>query len=65
MSVAEFNKLKNENAKLRQELSAFDLDFFEEIENLKYAHSEAMRRLKMYESADQQRRSGSEYRRGY
>lgn len=65
VSVVEFNKLKNENAKLRQELSAFDLDFFEEIENLKYAHSEAMRRLKMYESADQQRRSGGDYRRGY
>lgn len=42
-------KLKAENARLKDELSAFDLDFFEEIENLKYAHSEAMKQLKWYE----------------
>jgi hypothetical protein len=42
-------RLKEENEKLRQELSAFDLDFFEEIENLKYAHSEAIKKLKVYE----------------
>lgn len=49
LSAAEVQRLKEENAKLRQELSAFDLDFFEEIENLKYAHAEAVRKLRMYE----------------
>ena len=42
-------KLKTENARLKDELSAFDLDFFEEIENLKYAHAEATKQLKWYE----------------
>ena len=41
--------LREENEKLKQELSAFDLDFFEEIENLKFAHAEAIRKLKIYE----------------
>ena len=52
----ELNKLKNlnkqlseENNKLKTELSAFDLDFFEEIENLKFAHAEAIRKLRVYE----------------
>jgi hypothetical protein len=36
-----------------QELSAFDLDFFEEIENLKYSHSELIKKLKFYESGDE------------
>ena len=48
-SAAEAKRLKEENEKLRQELSAFDLDFFEEIENLKYAHSEAVKKLWQYE----------------
>eukprot|EP00049_Salpingoeca_infusionum_P016736 m.345685 g.345685 ORF g.345685 m.345685 type:complete len:54 (-) comp16141_c1_seq13:4039-4200(-) len=30
-----FKQLQSENAKLREELSAFDLTFFEEIEQLK------------------------------
>merc|ERR1712196_17906 len=34
-------QLEDENDKLRQELSAFDMDFFEEIETLRYAHAEA------------------------
>lgn len=51
LSGAEVQRLKEENTKLRQELSAFDLDFFEEIENLKYAHAEAVRKLRMYEGA--------------
>ena len=50
-STAETSRLKEENEKLRQELAAFDLDFFEEIENLKYAHSEAVKKLRMYEGA--------------
>lgn len=48
----EIAKLKSENEKLKKELSAFDLEFFEEIENLKYAHAEAMKKLKMYERQD-------------
>ena len=47
---AELRQLREENKNLRQELSAFDLDFFEEIEDLKNAHSEATRKLKQYES---------------
>lgn len=42
-------KLTAENTKLKNELSAFDLDFFEEIENLKYSHAEAVRKLKAME----------------
>jgi chromosome segregation ATPase len=42
-------KLSAENKRLKDELSAFDLDFFEEIENLKYAHSEAAKLVKWYE----------------
>lgn len=48
-SASETKRLKEENEKLRQELAAFDLDFFEEIENLKYAHSEAVKKLWQYE----------------
>lgn len=48
----ELVKLRTENEKLKKELSAFDLEFFEEIENLKYAHAEAMKKLKMYERQD-------------
>lgn len=47
---ADVRTLREENAKLRSELSAFDLDFFEEIENLKYAHAEAVRKLRAYEA---------------
>jgi DNA repair exonuclease SbcCD ATPase subunit len=45
----ELTRLHDENEKLKQELSAFDLDFFEEIENLKFAHAQALRKLKLYE----------------
>lgn len=48
---AELSRLRDENEKLRQELSAFDMDFFEEIENLKYSHAEAVKKLRVYESA--------------
>lgn len=46
-------QLTNENKRLKNELSAFDLEFFEEIENLKYAHAEAVRKLRMYEQQSQ------------
>jgi chromosome segregation ATPase len=49
VNLNEFNQLKVENDKLRAELSAFDMDFFDEIENLKYAHAEAIKKLKVYE----------------
>jgi cell division protein FtsB len=45
----QISKLTAENNKLKNELSAFDLDFFEEIENLKYSHAEAVRKLKAME----------------
>ena len=48
-SNSEIRRLRDENERLRQELSAFDLDFFEEIENLKYAHAEALKKLRVYE----------------
>ena len=41
-------RLREENSKLREELSAFDLDFFEEIEDLKFKYAEAMQRLQQY-----------------
>lgn len=49
VTKAEYKRIRDENERLKQELSAFDLDFFEEIENLKFAHAEAMRKLRMYE----------------
>jgi centrosomal protein CEP290 len=48
-------KLKKENERLRQELSEFDLEFFEEIEDLKFAHAEAVKKLKQYELMDSRR----------
>jgi chromosome segregation ATPase len=41
-------KLEEENRKLKSELQAFDMDFFDEIENLKYEHAEAIRKLRIY-----------------
>ncbi|KAJ0394075.1 hypothetical protein P43SY_010114 [Pythium insidiosum] len=35
--------LERENARLREELGAFDQDFFEEIEDLKYKYAQALR----------------------
>jgi regulator of replication initiation timing len=54
----ELKKLQDENSKLKQELSAFDLEFFEEIENLKFAHAQAVRKIKMYEQEIQQLQGG-------
>jgi len=55
INAAEMRQLKEENEKLRDELSAFDMNFFEEIENLKFAHAEAIRKLKVYEKLDQEK----------
>lgn len=51
-SAADYAALKEENEKLRSELSAFDLEFFDEIENLKFAHAEAIKKLREYEGRD-------------
>ena len=48
-------RLKEENEKLSTELQAFDLEFFEEIEDLKYKYSEAARKLRHYEQASSSR----------
>jgi chromosome segregation ATPase len=45
----ELLELREENKKLREELSAFDMDFFEEIEDLKFKYAEAVRKLQRYE----------------
>lgn len=45
----ENRRLKEENTKLNKELQAFDLDFFEEIEDLKFKYNQAVRKLEMYE----------------
>eukprot|EP00903_Cladosiphon_okamuranus_P020140 g18493.t1 len=45
----ENRRLKEENDKLSTELQAFDLEFFEEIEDLKYKYSEATKKLRQYE----------------
>ena len=42
-------KLKEQNSGLQKELQAFDLDFFEEIEDLKYKYNEAVKKLRQYE----------------
>lgn len=38
-------ELYKENENLRAELSVFDLDFFESLEDLKYNYSEAKKKL--------------------
>ena len=47
--VDDNQRLQEENAKLQKELQAFDLDFFEEIEDLKFKYNQAVRKLEMYE----------------
>ena len=42
---AEFDRLKLENRQLRQELGAFDEEFFEEIEDLKFKYAQAAQEL--------------------
>jgi len=58
---AELKRLRTENEKLRQELAAFDMDFFEEIEQLKYSHAEAVKKLRVYEASEAQGRGGRGY----
>ncbi len=41
-------ELKKENDRLRNELSSFTLDFFEEIEDLKFKYDQASKRLASY-----------------
>lgn len=43
-------RLREENAKLARELQAFDLDFFEEIEDLKFKYAEAQRKLQAFQN---------------
>ncbi len=38
-------RLLDENKRLREELSCFDLEFFEQLEDLKYSYSEAKKNL--------------------
>jgi len=44
---AEIEKLKQENEAYRSELSAFDVQFFEELEELKYAYAKATEKVKV------------------
>ena len=44
--LGEVKKLREENKGLQKELSAFDLDFFEEIEDLKYKYNRAQQKLR-------------------
>ena len=52
-SLAESNKkihqLNIENTMLKNELSAFTLEFFEEIEDLKFNYSEAKEKIAFHE----------------
>lgn len=47
----EISRLKEENHKLKTELSAFDGEYFDEIENLKWEHSVAIKKLRQYKRA--------------
>lgn len=40
-NVAALAKLEDENRRLRVELNSFDLEFFEQLEDLKYKYNEA------------------------
>ena len=43
------SQLERENSELRSELSAFDLDFFEEIEDLKFKYAEAAKKCRAFD----------------
>jgi alkanesulfonate monooxygenase SsuD/methylene tetrahydromethanopterin reductase-like flavin-dependent oxidoreductase (luciferase family) len=44
-TAEEHQRLVEENGRLIHELSAFDLSFWEELEDLKYAHQQALRQV--------------------
>ena len=46
--TGENRRLREQNEKLVKELSAFDLDFFEEIEDIKYRYNQAVAELRDY-----------------
>jgi hypothetical protein len=48
-TMAELSSLNDQISKLASENNKLKNDFFEEIENLKYAHAEAVRKLKAIE----------------
>ena len=48
-SNQQLNQLRVQNGKLKKELSSFTLEFFEEIEDLKFNYSEAKKKLALYE----------------
>ena len=45
----QLEKLRTENDQLRQELSAFDAEFFEELEDLKYKYAAALAKCKAFD----------------
>jgi hypothetical protein len=47
--AARVSALERENADLRGELDAFDIEFFEEIEDLKHRYAEATRKCKAFD----------------
>lgn len=49
---SENDRLREENDRLSEELGAFDHEFFEEIEDLKYKYSEAVRKLRQYKQEE-------------
>lgn len=51
---AEVDRLARENAAYRSELAAFDSDFFEELEQLKYAHAQAAQQVQQLTKRNQQ-----------
>ncbi|RHY29324.1 hypothetical protein DYB32_005607 [Aphanomyces invadans] len=48
-NVELIRRLREENARLTEELSAFDLDFFDEIEDLKFKYAQAVRQKQALE----------------
>ena len=50
LSNTKIKDIKLENERLHKELQSFSLDFFEEIEDLKFKYHEASKRLACYET---------------
>jgi len=61
-TAEEHQRLVEENGRLLHELSAFDLSFWEELEDLKYAHQQALRQVE--EARGSWREGGKEGGRG-